>query len=105
MRLPIDTNAVRFAAGGPPTPVIDFETRMQRVDEAGQPLFNVDLFASAEDVHDTVKVKVAGEPKGLSEFTIVKVTGLVATTWEIGDKHGVSFRAERIEPLSKATQA
>jgi hypothetical protein len=40
--------------------------------------------------------------KGLSEFTVVKVTNLIATTWEVGANHGVSFRADRIE-LVKAS--
>lgn len=105
MRLPIDTNAVRFATAGPAEPVLDFESRTHRVDDAGLPLYNVHLFAAAEGVRDSITVKVSGEPKGVGEFTSVKVTGLVAMTWEIGDKHGVSFRAERIEPLTKAAQA
>lgn len=98
MRLPIDTNAVRFATAGPAEPVLDFESRTHRVDDAGQPLYNVHLFAAGDRVRDSITVRVAGEPKGLAEFTSVKVTGLVATTWEIGDRHGVSFRADRIEP-------
>ena len=40
---------------------------------------------------------MAGEVKGLSEFTIVKITNLIASTWEVGSNHGVSFRADRIE--------
>jgi hypothetical protein len=50
-------------------------------------------------VKDSITVKVSGEPKGLSEFTPVKITNLIATTWEVGTNHGVSFRAERIELL------
>ena len=42
-------------------------------------------------------MKVSGDVKGLSEFTSVKVTNLIATTWEVGTNHGVSFRADRIE--------
>ena len=47
-------------------------------------------------------VKVAGEVKGLSEFTLVKITNLIAQTWEVGDNHGVSFRAERVEVVKAA---
>jgi hypothetical protein len=35
----------------------------------------------------------------------VKVTGLVATTWQMGDRHGVSFRADKVEALSTTTKA
>ena len=99
MRLPIDTQTVKFAAAGPAEPVLDYETRAPKLDENGTALFNVPLFAAGSGVKDSITVKVSGEPKGLSEFTPVKVTNLIATTWEVGTNHGVSFRAERIELL------
>lgn len=102
MRLPIDTTSVRFAAAGPAEPVLDYETRAPKLDENGVALFNVPLFAAGTGVKDSITVKVAGEPKGLGEFTPVKVTNLMATTWEVGSNHGVSFRADRIE-LVKAS--
>ena len=102
MRLPIDTQTVKFAAAGPAEPVLDYETRAPKLDENGTALFNVPLFAAGSGVKDSITVKVSGEPKGLSEFTPVKITNLIATTWEVGTNHGVSFRAERIE-LLKAT--
>ena len=97
MKLPIDTGSVKFAAAGPAEPVLDYETRAPKLDENGTPLFNVPLFAAGTGIKDSITVKVAGEPKGLSEFTMVKVTNLIATTWEVGGNHGVSFRADRIE--------
>jgi hypothetical protein len=104
MRLPIDTQTVHFVAAGPAEAVIDFETKTQRVDATGQPLFNVHLFALGGGSRDSITVKVGGEPKGLGDFTPVKVTALMASTWEVGDKHGVSFRAERIE-INRAAAA
>ena len=44
-----------------------------------------------------ITVKVAGELKGIGEFTPVKVTDLVATTWTMDDRSGVSFRAAKVE--------
>ena len=102
MKLPIDTGSVKFAAAGPAEPVLDYETRAPKLDENGTPLFNVPLFAAGTGIKDSITVKVAGEPKGLSEFTMVKVTNLIATKWEVGSNHGVSFRADRIE-LVKAS--
>lgn len=102
MRLPIDTVSVRFAAAGPAEPVLDYETRVPKLDENGAALFNVPLFAVGTGIKDSITVKVAGEPKGLIEFALVKVTNLMATTWEVGSNHGVSFRADRIE-LTKAS--
>ena len=99
MRLPIDTQSVRFASAGPAEPILDFETRAPKLDESGTPLYSVPLFAAGSGVKDSITVKVSGEPKGLGEFTPVRVTGLIASTWEVGPNHGVSFRAERIEPV------
>ena len=97
MRLPIDTTAVRFITAGPAEPVLDFETRIQRADVDGVPLYNVHLFAVGNGSRDSITVKIAGEPKGLGEFTPVKITNLIASTWENGDRHGVSFRADKID--------
>jgi hypothetical protein len=94
MRLPIDTQTVNFVSAGPPEPVIDFETKQQRVDPTGQPLFNVHLFALGGGSRDQI-----------GDYTPVRVTSLMASTWEVGDKHGVSFRAERIEATAKAATA
>ncbi len=97
MRLPIDTGSVKFAAAGMAEPVLDYETKAPKLDENGVALFNVPLFAAGSGIKDSITVKVSGEPKGLTEFTLVKVTNLVASTWEVGSNHGVSFRADRIE--------
>ena len=102
MRLPIDTGSVKFAAAGMAEPVLDYETKAPKLDENGVALFNVPLFAAGSGIKDSITVKVSGEPKGLTEFTPVKVTNLVASTWEVGNNHGVSFRADRIE-LVKAS--
>jgi hypothetical protein len=102
MRLPIDTVAVRFVTAGPAEPVLDYDTRSQRVDNDGVPLYNVHLFAAGSGSRDSITVKVSGEPKGIGEFTPVKITNLIASTWENGDRHGVSFRADRLEATTKA---
>jgi hypothetical protein len=102
MRLPIDTTSLKFAAAGTAEPVLDYETKAPKLNDNSVALFNVPLFAAGTGIKDTITVKVAGELKGLSEFTLVKITNLMATTWEVGSNHGVSFRADRIE-LAKAS--
>jgi len=47
-------------------------------------------------------VKVASEPKGIGNFTPVKVTNLICVDLDIGGNHGVSFKADKIE-LAKVT--
>ena len=102
MRLPIDTSAIKFAAAGPSEPLLDFATKAQRTDENCMAIFQVPVFAAGSGVKDSITIKLAGEVKGLSEFTQIKITGLVAQTWEVGDNHGVGFRAERVEILKPA---
>jgi hypothetical protein len=105
MRLPIDTTAVNFVTAGAAEAAVDFDTKAQKTDENGQPLFNVHLFAVGAGGRDVITVKVAGEPKGLGEFTPVRVRELVATTWAMGDRAGVSFRAGSVEAATPTRSA
>ncbi|MHB8435485.1 MAG: hypothetical protein ACYDC0_06350, partial [Acidimicrobiales bacterium] len=92
MRLPIDTQHLSFIAVGPPEAVIDFDSKQPRTDTDGKQVFAVGVVALGNEGADVLSVKVAGEPKGITQGLPVKVTGLVATTWQMGDRHGVSFR-------------
>jgi len=100
MRLPIDTQHLSFIAANPPEPVIDFESKLPRTDPDGKPVFALGVVALGNEGADVLTVKVAGEPKGITQGLPVKVTGLVATTWQMGDRHGVSFRADAIEAVA-----
>ena len=100
MRFPVDTSAVKFVAGGAPEPALDYDTKAPKLDESGKPIFNVYLFAVGAGGRDQLTVKVVGEPKGIGEFTPVRVHELVATTWSMENRSGVSFRASAIEPLT-----
>ncbi len=100
MRLPISTDNVHFIVGTPPEGVVDFESKLPRFDSDGRPISAVGLIALGADGVEILSVKVSGQPKDLSQGIRVKVSGLVATTWQMGERHGVSFRAESIEPLS-----
>ena len=97
MRLPVDTSAVSFVTAGPAEPAIDFDTKLQKLDDTGQPVFNVHLFSVGAGGRDVITVKVTGEPKGIAQFTPVRLHELVATTWAMGDRSGVSFKATRLE--------
>ena len=106
MRLPIETSNLTFIVVAPPQPVLDFDSKQPRVDANGQPVFTFGVVALGSDGADIINVKVSDEPKGLVLGGQVRVSGLVATTWAMGDRNGVSFRAERVEVLSgPATKA
>ncbi len=100
MKLPIDTTGMTFLAAGPPELVLDFESKTPKVDENGAQLFSVQVVALNDGGAEVIAVKVAGQPKGVSQGTTVKVAGLVATPWTMGDRSGVAYRAEQIEPTS-----
>ena len=59
-------------------------------------------FAISPDGPEIHDVKFAGDTTGLEEMTPVKVTKLVASPWSIGDRNGISFRADQVQPLTKA---
>ena len=101
MRLAVDASAVSFVTAGPPEPSVDFDAKVQRTDDDGQFVFNVQLFALSGGSQDVITVRVSGEPEGLGQFSPVKVTGLLATTWAMGDRAGVSFRARRNEATAR----
>jgi hypothetical protein len=99
MKWPIEPATVMFMVARPPEVARDWETKQPRTDEDGRTLFTVVLVAMGPDSTEIVPVRVAGEPKGLDRGVSVRVHGLVASTWSMGDRNGVSFRADRLEPM------
>jgi hypothetical protein len=101
MRLPIDTSAVSFVCVLPPQSVVDYETKRPKADDNGEPLYSVSLAATAENSAEIIAVKVpASTPPAVRPGMAVKVVGLVATPWSMGDRNGVAFRATRVEPMA-----
>jgi hypothetical protein len=98
MKLPIDTSAILFSVGIPPEPARDWETKQHRTDQDGQPLYAVQLVALSQGSAEILPVKFAGKPEGLTQGTPVKVTNLIASSWQRDGRFGVSFRADSIEP-------
>jgi hypothetical protein len=105
MKLPIDTSGLTFLAAAAPEPVLDFETKAIKVDESGLTIFAVQVVALTDGGAEVVAVKVAGEPKGVVQGSPVKLTGLTAQPWAMGDRTGVAFRASRIEPAGAGRPA
>ena len=93
MRLPVDVSAISFLCAMAPEPVVDFETKRPRADENGEPLFAIQLVALAEGTAEIIAVKVAGAAPAVRQGQPVKVLGLVAQPWTMGDRAGVAFRA------------
>jgi len=101
LALPVDAAAMTFIAMSRPEPVVDFTTRQPKTDQAGQPVYTVQVAAMFEDQGEILPVKVAGQPSGIEQGMRVELVGLVATPWEMGDRNGVAYRASAIRPASE----
>ena len=47
-------------------------------------------------------MRVVGQPSGIEIGSRVRFADLSARTWEMGDRHGVAFKASRVELFSTA---
>ena len=105
MKLPVDTSAIAFMCALEPQPLLAFDTKQQRADENGEPLYLVQLIAMTDGAAEILAVKVAGMPSGLRQGHPVKVHGLVAQPWTMNDRAGVAFRAARVDPVVAQAKA
>jgi len=106
MRLPIDLSNLTFIAGSDPAGVLDMERRPRADKATGELLWGLDLVVlGGEDGAEVWPVRVVGEPKGIVTGQALRVQGLTAMTWEIDGRHGISFRARRIEPAGQGSSA
>ncbi len=96
MRLPIDTSQLTFMCAAPARPVTDFETKQHKADQNGELLYKVQTVALDSEGGEIIHLTVAGDPK-VGQGAMLKLDGLVALPWSMGDRSGVSFRANRIE--------
>ena len=104
MKLSIETVGMTFLCAIAPTPVLDTETRRQRADKrTGELQWAVQLLvALTSEGAEILRVLVADECTGVAPGSPVRVSGLVANYWQMDDRHGVSFRAARVQPASAA---
>ncbi|WP_078854505.1 hypothetical protein [Streptomyces sp. NRRL F-5135] len=84
----------------PPEPRVNPETGEIRKDRDGNDVYVVGVSVRQRQNRraDVIEVAVPGEPAGLTEGMRVHVNDLVAVSWEIGDRHGTSFRASGVVP-------
>jgi hypothetical protein len=110
MRGPVDTNAITLIAGGSGEPLVkDRKTGEQAMDaRSGKPLYVINLLVliPGEEVPQVWRVKLTNPPQNVQQSMPVKVAGLMFAEWTMRDgdrtSHGVSFRAESVEPLAAA---
>ncbi|GAA3849056.1 hypothetical protein [Streptomyces sedi] len=100
--IPVDTTrlGVLRCAVGPEPKLADYERGEVKKDRDGNTVYTVAVMVRQDGRRvSVIEVAVPGEPKGLAEGTEVRITGLEAFAWAMGDRHGVSFRASAITPV------
>ena len=103
MQFRVDTDGMTFIVGGI-RGVMEFETKAPVLDKSsGVPLFDVDVMAVVTNERpEQLTVRVVGQPSGIEIGSRVRFADLSARTWEMGDRHGVAFKASRVEPFAAA---
>ncbi len=90
--------AITIALSGA-RPVSDIETgELKSIN--GMPVHTVSIALIRDDNPTTIDVRVIGEVPSLTAGTPVEVVGLTLTPWEINGRHGISFQADAIRPVS-----
>ncbi|MDJ0341391.1 hypothetical protein QMK19_15150 [Streptomyces sp. H10-C2] len=99
--IPVDTSrlGVLRCAVAPEAKISNFENKEVKKDKDGNTIYTVAVTVRQEGRRvSVIEISVTGEPKGIEEGMPVKVTGLEAFAWAMGDRHGISFRAAAITP-------
>jgi hypothetical protein len=100
MKIPYDTAGKTILSGTLPEAVTDYDTGAAKHDPTGAALFATYLLILLSSGPETIKVQTVGAPADLVVGQPVTVTDLVATTWQMGERSGVSFRASSITPAN-----
>jgi hypothetical protein len=103
--IPVDTTrlGVLRCAVAPEAKIGNFETQEVKKDKEGNTIYTVGVMVRQEGRRvSVIEIAVTGEPRGVSEGTEVRITGLEAFAWAMGDRHGISFRAAAITPVPPA---
>jgi hypothetical protein len=104
--IPVDTTrlGVLRCAVAPEPKMTGNEIKEVKRDREGNTIYTVAVMVRQEGRRvSVIEIAVTGEPKGVEEGVEVRVTGLEAFAWAMGDRHGISFRAAAITPIPAAS--
>jgi hypothetical protein len=103
--IPVDTSrlGVLRCAVAPEAKISNFETQEVKKDRDGNTIYTVAVMVRQQGRRvSVIEIAVPHEPKGLVEGAEVTVTDLEAFAWNMGDRHGISYRAAAIAPARPA---
>ncbi|CAJ61578.1 putative regulatory protein [Frankia alni ACN14a] len=90
------TNVVAVSAAAPD---VDLDGK-PKANRDGLPVHVVQVAVTYNGDASLLKVKVAGEAPKVSVGTPVTLVGLTGTQWAMTDRHGISWSAREIRPVS-----
>lgn len=96
-QIKVDINGSRFTVGAPPKPKTDMEGRQRQDRMTGTPLFTTQLVKVDDEGAEILAVTTSGAPQ-VEQGAEVRPVGLIAIPWQQGQRSGVAFKADRIEP-------
>lgn len=108
-RIPVDTTRLTgLVAVTDPEPKINLETGEVRTDRDGRTVYLVSVaLRVADGGRKAVVIEVATteEPKGVEVGTPVRLVGLDAVPWEMNNRHGLSYKAAAVLPVTATSAA
>ncbi|RLV08136.1 hypothetical protein CTZ27_04695 [Streptomyces griseocarneus] len=106
--IPVDASrlGVLRCAVAPEPKMTGLENKEVKKDREGNTVFTVAVMVRQDGRRvSVIEIAVPGEPVGIVEGAEVRVTGLEAFAWAMGDRHGISFRANAITPAPTSGSA
>jgi hypothetical protein len=99
IHIPVKTDGLTAITSGYEPVIRDHKTGELAVDpKTGQTHYrvHVTVVLPGEVRPQVWSIRVLGEPKGLQAGQAVTMSGLIASEWEMEDRHGIGFRAESV---------
>jgi hypothetical protein len=104
MLLELKTEGIDFVVSKLPEPKNDGEGHQKADRITGELQFVTELVVMDDNGADVIKVTTNGAPKVVRRQAVT-VTGLRVTYWAMGDRSGLSFRADSLVPVSTGAPA
>lgn len=100
-QIPVDVSKLQVLAGGKATPLLGQDGQPKH-DRDGRPLFVLPVITLAEgETPEVFNVRVPGTVPEVATLTPVRINGLVARPWSMGDRSGVTFTCASVQTVPR----
>lgn len=96
--LRLDTSQLKIILTRGPEQVVDPTTQAPKLDGKGNALYRCQVVTIGPEGGDILVIKVPRIPEGLTVGESVKIIGLTASSWAMGERSGITYLADRIDP-------